>query len=404
MRRWMLATLLFAIAFLAAGCPNRRPERHRPPGQAVVQQGPFEVWSAYDGTLESRNLRPIMSRLGSATIVELAPDGARVREGDVLARFDNVQVERDLVRLERDWKLASAELIALTNARIPLEIRDLETRLADALRQVSEEQQALADYTELLQEALIPEQEVRRQELKLENAERAAASLKRQLALTRQFLHPAAIERAQAVLAAAEQELEAARRQWSNCVVTAPSDGVVAYRSVNVGGEFRPVRVGDMVYRSQPFMALPDMSQLVMRCDVPESDLRLVQPGSLALVQPIAYPGLVMTGEVESVASMAQIVPGRPDGTKYFGVLIRLAGDDERLRSGMTARARIRSYRRETALRLPRAAVRWAGNDAFVRLAAPRADEERRIEVGMANETEVEVLWGLRPGDAVRLP
>jgi len=48
-----------------------------------------------------------MSRFqGSATVVELAPDGAAVPRGAVLVRFDASALRRELLKLERDQALA----------------------------------------------------------------------------------------------------------------------------------------------------------------------------------------------------------------------------------------------------------------------------------------------------------
>ena len=367
-----------------------------------VRPAPFEVWTVYDGSLESRVQKDIMSVMGgSAAVMELAPEGAQVREGDVLVRFDSSQAERDVLKLERDYAAAKAEYESLSKAKLPLELRDLEARLGDARVTRASEARYLEDCRQLRGEMLISEQEVKQQEIKVEAANAQVDNLEFQLDLTRKYLHPSALERAEAAMVAAEQELTLARKQLDNCTVKAPADGMVVYRPVHVGGEYRTVRVGDTLYRNLPFMALPDMSKPLVQCNVPESELSLVRVGSDAQVVPVAYPDLKLRGKVESVGSMAQSVVGRPDWQRYFRVTIGLVESDARLRSGMSVRAHILSYAALDAMAIPRTAVRWENDRPSCEVIRVGRKIRRDLQLGTANEQFFEVLKGLEPGERV---
>ena len=367
-----------------------------------VRPAPFEVWTVYDGSLESRVQKDIMSVMGgSAAVMELAPEGAQVREGDVLVRFDSSQAERDVLKLERDYAAAKAEYESLSKAKLPLELRDLEARLGDARVTRASEARYLEDCRQLRGEMLISEQEVKQQGIKVEAANAQVDNLEFQLDLTRKYLHPSALERAEAAMVAAEQELTLARKQLDNCTVKAPADGMVVYRPVHVGGEYRTVRVGDTLYRNLPFMALPDMSKPLVQCNVPESELSLVRVGSDAQVVPVAYPDLKLRGKVESVGSMAQSVVGRPDWQRYFRVTIGLVESDARLRSGMSVRAHILSYAALDAMAIPRTAVRWENDRPSCEVIRVGRKIRRDLQLGTANEQFFEVLKGLEPGERV---
>jgi HlyD family secretion protein len=371
-------------------------------GISEVTAGPFEVWAVYDGSLESRVQKDIMSFMGgSAAIMELAPEGAAVREGDVLVRFDSSQVERDILKLERDYAAAKAEYEGLSKAKLPLELRDLEVRLGDARVSSESERGYLEDCRQLREEALISEQEVKQQEIKVEAAKAQVENIEFQLDLTKKYLHPSALERAQAAMTSAEQELNIAKQQLQNCSVKAPADGMVVYRPVHVGGEYRTVRVGDTLYRNLPFMALPDMSRPVVQCNVPESELSLVRIGSEVRVVPVAYSDLKLAGHVESVGSMAQSVVGRPDWQRYFRVTIGISDSDARLRAGMSVRAYILSYSSSNSLAVPRTAVHWENEKAMCEVVRGGRRDRRELQLGMANEQYFEVLKGLEPGERI---
>ena len=370
-----------------------------------VTRGPMEVWSVYDGTLESRDVKEIMFLSGGpAAIVELAPEGARVKRGDLLVRFDSAQIESDILKFDRDAALARADLESLENAKIPLEIRELEVNHASAQSEYESEQQYLEDSRKLLEEGLISEQEVRQQEVKVAAAKAQMERLDLQLDLTRKFLHPSALERARATLASAEQELRVAREELTNSSVVAPVDGMLVYKPVRVGAEYRTVRVGDTIYHNQAFLALPDMAAPVVQCDVPESELSRVSVGAAAMIVPAAYPQMQLAGLVESIGSMAQSLVGRPGWQKYFRVTIKVQESDERLRAGMTVRAGILAFSSEEALRLPRRAVQWDGETAWCEVIRGASRQRREVKLGQANDQYFEVLEGLEAGERVALP
>ena len=401
-RRIVIPLSLFSILVLILLGSGTFRASDRELGIAEVKAGPFDVWTVYDGSLESRVQKDIMSFMGgSAAIMELAPEGTTVREGDVLVRFDSSQVERELLKLERDYAAAKAEHESLFKAKLPLELRDLEARLGDARVTRESESQYLIDCRQLREEALISEQEVKQQEIKVGAAQTQVENLEFQLDLTRKYLHPSALERAQAAMTSAEQELSLTKQQLQNCSVRAPADGMVVYRPVHVGGEYRTVRVGDTLYRNLPFMALPDMSKPVVQCNVPESELSLVRVGSEVQVVPVAYTDLKLAGKVESVGSMAQSVVGRPEWQRYFRVTIGLADGDERLRAGMSVRAYILSYSSSNSLAVPRTAVQWENETATCEVIRGSRKDRRELQLGMANEQYFEVLKGLEPGERV---
>lgn len=390
---------IIAVALLSAcGRSSDLTETH------TVGIGPLQVWTVYPGKLEARRVEIIMSKFqGTATIVELAPEGISVQAGDLLVRFDSSQVERDLLKLQRDFQLAQSDLERLEKGEQPLELRELEAQRLEAQSNYEAERQYLEDLRALLEEELVSEQEIEQQKLKVEQLRATLDKLDQRIALTRDFLHPAARARARATMAAAEQELILAQRQLENCTVFAPSAGTVVYRPLHVGGEFRTVRVGDSLYRNQPFMSIPDMQDLVIDILIPEAELARVETGHEVLVTPLSYPSLKLRGRVEAVGSMATTAMERPGWQRYFRALIGLRESDPRLRSGMSVQAEVLSYSNDQAVLVPRAFVRMENNEPVV-FPAARGAAPRRVKLGWADLRHFEVLDGLAPGDKIRKP
>lgn len=399
-RCWARAACVTLL--ILSGC--RRPPT--PEGSEVpVTRGTLTVWTPCDGTLEARRVETLMSRFqGRATIVDLVPEGAQVRQGDVLVRLDASQLENDLVKLQGEFARTSAELDALENATIPLEKQDLDAQIMDLKGQADAERQILADTRELVDRKLISRHEIEQQEAKVAGLSAKAAQLAQHKVLAESYLHPAKLLQARAAVEAVRQQILLAQQQLSNCVITAPSSGLTVYPPIHVGSEFRSVRIGDTLYPNQPFLCIPDMDEFTVPCFIPESDLARVQPGMTARVAPLAYADALLEATVESVGVMAQSQPGAPAWQKYFRVVIRVEGHDPRLRPGMSTHVEVCSCNRKDTLLIPRVALTWNQGNASCQVRTPQGLESRTLKLGWGDDTAFEVLSGVVAGDLVSLP
>jgi multidrug resistance efflux pump len=369
---------------------------------ANVTRGEFAVRSVYNGKLEARNVVTITSTFeGMATVVDLASEGAEVGPGDVLVRFDSASLERELVKLEKEHALAKSELTALKQAKLPLELRGLELALIEVRGTLKAERQYLSDSVDLQKDGLISDQEVKQQELKVKGLESKHDKLKLEYQLTKEYLQPSALEAARTKLLSASQALALARRQLENTVIVAPSSGVVVYKPLNISGEYRTVRVGDNIYRNQQFIVLPDMRDLVVHCDIPESELSRVTLGGEVFVRPLAYADLTLPGTVLSIGSVAQSLPQRPAWQKFFHVVIEVDEFDPRLRPGMSVTAHVLSFYKPDVTLIPRRAVSWDAGRALSKVVVGRSYVTRELTLGMANDMYYEVISGVESGDKV---
>jgi multidrug resistance efflux pump len=367
-----------------------------------ARKEPFSVWASYQGQLESNAVSTIMSGFhGTATIVHIALEGERVSKGDVLVRFDSSALERELVKLERDVTLARLELNGLEKAELPLELKNIEVELTKVRLDHETEAQYLAESIKLAREGLVSDQEVKKQKLKVDEITAELDTLVMQKHLTEEYLHPSKIEKARATLDSAEQEYELTRQQLEESIIRAPMNGVTSYRPINVGGEFRVVRIGDTVYPNQPFMVIPNINDLVIRIEIPENELSRVQEGNKVLVYPVAFPRLKLNGVVRSVGAVAQSSPLHPAWQKYFRATIDLEDINPRLRPGMGVTANIFSYSNKDATVIPRATVSWENGQPFAEVVNGSKVEKRLLELGMSNNELFEVVAGVSPGDGL---
>lgn len=369
---------------------------------ARIERGNLEVWSTYLGAIESQNVRNIVAEIrGSAALTEIIPDGTSVTQGTPVAKFDASQWEDNLLDAKKDLELATADHSSLVNAKIPLEMQELRTKLMAAEQKLKDEEQALIDTRELRSEDLVPEFEVKQLELKVSNAKAEIDGLNKTIELTRDYLHPAAIQRAEASLISASNAYINTKSKLEDSIIRAPCDGIAVHKPTNISGDFRSARVGDTVWRSQVFMTISDMNDLIARCDVPEPELTRITVGAEAVVQPIAYPDVELQGTVLTVGSMAQHLPGQPEGAKFFEIVVKIDPGHSGLRSDMSAQVRILSYKRQDVLLIPRTAVWWEDGKSYCYVARFGKQQKKLIKLGVSDNSHFEVLDGLEPGQKV---
>lgn len=403
---------LFRVVFISCAAAlsltftmgsTKQPVEHSEP-TTTIRRGAIIEQTVYRGRVEARQEVTVVSKFkGFATVTALTPEGSQVRRGDILARFDASELEREILKLEEDFALANSELDSLLNAIIPMELGELEMDMRKFSDAVAAEKQFLSDSKALALENIVSSMEVEQQRAKVAQLEDEFAGIHQKMNLTKNYLHPARVMRAEARLAAAKQALELAQTQLENTTVIAPAGGLLVYKPLHLAGEYRTLRVGDTLHANQPFMVIPNMDDLVLRTLVPESELSRIRAGQSAAMIPSAFPDLQMRGVVDQVGAIAESMPGKPAWQRYFSVQISIDGRDPRLRPGMSVIAHVVAQQRSDALLVPRRAVTWRSDTAFVRVGEAAQFHEREVTLGAANDTDYEIIAGLAEGERVAL-
>jgi len=216
----------------------------------------------------------------------------------------------------------------------------------------------------------------------------AQARARRSLALEREGLLAASeADSTRASLAVAEARAEAARTKLSFTRITAPVDGVVTARRVEVGNLAAP-RNG--------LLDIAAGAGLVLRVPVSELDVVHLNPGDAATVRVDALPELALQ------ARITRVFPGAEGVSRQVTVELALPDAPATVRPGFLARARLVLQRRPDALLVPDAVVqRGSELPFFVWVLEGDLARVRRIEPGERADGQVVVRSGLAAGDEV---
>lgn len=404
----MTARLPAAVLLSVLVLSSCRPAASDPdaPRWVPAERADIRQTVPFQGELEARNMLQIaVGFQGSAVLTELVPEGARVAEGDILARFDASQIEQDLARQESECVRTRQELESLEKAELPLERLDLETQRADLEAELQAETAFLETARGLAERGLMSGTEIALEEEKLEALRTKAERAGTRLRLTADHLHAARLAKARAAVEAAERQRDFTARQLALCEIRAPAAGTVSHVPLPVGGEYRTVHVGDTLFRNQVFLCIPQDASFVVRGYVEESALPSIIPGAPATATPAAFPDLRLSGHVESVGAMARSRPGQPAWRKYFPVAIALDPLPRDLPTGLSVHAEITAGEASGVLCIPRAALEARdGRFVVVRRSRGGAPETAEVEIGWTDAGRAEVRSGLLEGDLVQCP
>ncbi|MEO6028736.1 MAG: efflux RND transporter periplasmic adaptor subunit [Candidatus Binatia bacterium] len=208
----------------------------------------------------------------------------------------------------------------------------------------------------------------------------------------------------QAQVQQAEAQLEEARVNLGYTDIVSPVDGVVVSRAVDVGQT-----VAASFQTPTLFVIAEDLTKMQVNANVSEADIGEVREGQSATFTVDAFPERSFSGTVSQVRNS----PLNVQNVITYDVVIDAANADLALRPGMTANVDVVTGRREQALRVPTAALRFrppsqdgdavaAPSGAAVWRLTNSQPEPIAVTPGLADDSYTEVqAAALHEGDAV---
>src|SRR5438034_23201 len=183
------------------------------------------------------------------------------------------------------------------------------------------------------------------------NADRARALQADKLSAKAEFEKAMAdLHQAEAAVKISEGALKKADVDLARCKIYAPIDGIVISRNVNVGQTVAASLSAPIL-----FLIANDLSKMQIETDVAEADIGMVRMGQDVEFTVDAFPGQTFRGKVTQVRNAPKIEVG----VVTYVTIIELTNPEMKLKPGMTANVSIIVARRDNALKIPSAALRF---------------------------------------------
>ncbi|HHS13168.1 MAG TPA: HlyD family efflux transporter periplasmic adaptor subunit [bacterium] len=314
---------------------------------ARVQEGPFEVTLVESGEIRAVNQQMVTAPMTWSTtlqIVELIPEGTRVKKGDPLIHFDvaDIETQLDLARDRLTTLHADLQKLEAEQSRVMM---NLENQLK--LAEYSYEQAVLR--LEMRQF----ESEARKEEarLSLKQAEIDLARINKQLE-SQVIINNSQRMKLEMSIRQAENRVRDFKERLEEFTLRAPNDGMVVYQEVGSFNSRERLKMGYTANPREDLIAIPDLSKMQIKLHINEVDRPRVVPGQRVRFAMEAYPDAQFTGTVREVSRLAELIDFEAR-LKGFSVYIDVDQSDPRLKPGMTAQACIILESFENVLTIP---------------------------------------------------
>jgi membrane fusion protein, heavy metal efflux system len=335
----------------------------------LVREVVFRSEHRTDGkiAIDDDQTTPVFSPFSGRVTRILAKPGDDVDEGAPLfaiEAFEFVEAQKDLVTAAANLEAARARLKLAESA-------------AESLRQ--------ADQTKSPDET-----DRRRAELETAEAQAGFAGAAAALEAVRARLR---------IFGKTDKEIDALQANpngqaiKAETIITAPVPGTVTDRDVAIG---QYVKSLGTAAQPKPQFTIADLSSLLLVANVRESAAPLIKKGQTLEVHVPAYPGRTFRAKVNFIA------PSLDPTTHRLQVQAEVENPDGALKPEMFAEFSVITGDEEKALAAPQNAVVYEGE--FARVWVARGDkllELRQIRTGRTSGDLIEVIGGLKEGDAV---
>ncbi len=323
--KWFLIVVVLAAAAGLAAFMLRRGDKVQY-FTAKVERGDIRDVVEATGTINAVTSVQVGSQVSGAISQLYADFNSHVKKGQVIARIEPSLFQGALLQARADLENARANLAA-SNA-------NLEKAKASAYQMQQDYQRTVG----LTKEGVMSQQQL---DLAKANADSATAQVS---------AAQASVTQAAAQVKQKQAAVEVAETNLGHTVITAPIDGTVVARSVDVGQT-----VAASLQAPTLFTIAQDLTKMQVYAATDESDVGNIKTGQEVTFKVDAFPKDTFHGKVVQVRMNATTV----QNVVTYNTIIEFDNPQTKLFPGMTAYVTIPVATAENVLKVPNGAMRF---------------------------------------------
>jgi HlyD family secretion protein len=372
-----------------AASPQSRAERATSVYTVTVQRGVIRDQLLGTGDILADARVEVFPQVEGHLRALRVEEGDQVQAGQVIAQIVDDHLQAEVARAMAQVDALRAEWAEMQAGARPEEIAQSVDRVEHSRAELENMEWMLQRTRTMVERGVQSTQEMEEATRKVIQARAAHSIAQKQLQLLRAGARPEERQGLQARLRVAQEALQLAKVKLQHATITAPMDGVVGRRHVDLGAY--------LTTTNTPIVTIVAMDTLKIRLPISERDIGRVRPGLHAQLRVDAYPEEVFTGQVQRLSPLI-------DPTSRSGeVEISVANPAHRLKPGMFAKVALILEQRQDVVVIPRDALRLGAQGAAVFVVQDGVAHLRRVATGLQTDTEVEILDALAPGTEIVL-
>jgi len=401
-RRWILAA---GVAVLLAGGIALWRTHATPAAPAYtaakVRRGNIAKTINATGTLQAVTTVQVGTEVSGTVSALFADYNSQVKKGQVIAKIDPSQFQAQLAQAQATYMSTQASIQAAQNNVLAGDA-SVQAAQANVEHADAAAQDAQAAFNRV--SAMVAAQVEARMDLQTSQAALTEANAAKQQAVAQLNQAKAQaqavrsqVAQAQAQSAQAKAAVELAQVNVDHTVITAPIDGVVVARNVDVGQT-----VAASLQAPTVFLIANDLTRMQVLANIDEADVGQVGPDSKVTFTVDAYPNDVFRGDIAQV----RLAPQTVQNVVTYTAVINVSNPDLKLKPGMTANVTVVAAQRNGVLAVPNGALRFRknGNTPTVWKIQGAQLTPVAVQLGMTDGVRTEITGGdLKEGDAVAM-
>jgi multidrug efflux pump subunit AcrA (membrane-fusion protein) len=313
--------------------------------------------------------------------------GQKVKQGQLLAVLENRDLSAAAMDNRGAYDQAEATYNTDLNATIPEESQKAELDAQTTRQELDAAQKLYDSRLNLFNQGALPRKDLDSAAVALAQAKSAYDTAKKHLDSLNAVGKQAAIKSAGGQLTSAKGKLLASQAQLSYSEIRSPIDGVVTDR---------PLYPGEMASTSSPLLTVMNLSKVIAKAHIPQSDAALLRKGDKAT---ITAPGL----EKGMPGAVTVVSPALDPNSTTVEIWVEAANPEQQLRPGVTAQISMTAQTIHNALVVPPAALLNASGDKaqVMVIDGQSIAHSRDVELGIQTPDETQIVSGLEPGEQV---
>ena len=278
------------------------------------------------GTLQAVTTVQVGSQV-SGNIAWLGADfNSIVKKNQVIARLDPSLFEAQLEQSKANLSQAQAN-----HTKALSDLERTKVALVDAQTKNNRAK-------ELAARNLLPQSDLDAAKIAVDTAQAQLAS------------QQATVKQTEAATTQSQASLNQNQVNLDHTIITAPIDGIITQRSVDVGQT-----VAASMQAPTLFIIAADLTKLQVNASIDEADVGRIRPGQHVTFRVDAYAGETFEGTVSQIRLQPVVV----QNVTTYGTVIDVPNEQMKLRPGMTANVKVEIAKRTDATRIPNAALRF---------------------------------------------
>jgi HlyD family secretion protein len=383
-----LLTLSIALALLAACSDKTKEAEPAVPVQIVqVERTTLQQKVSAEAVLFPIAQSAIVPKISAPVQKFLVNRGSHVHKGQLLAVLEN----RDLAAAAQENKgaytQAEATYAITTAADLPQQMQKAELDTQAAKQALDAQQKIYDSRQQLFREGALPRKELDQSSVDLTNARNQYEIAQRHLDSLKGMGEAQLSKSAQGQLESAKGKFQGAEAQLQYSEIRSPISGVITDR---------PLYPGEMAAAGTPLLTIMDISQVVARAHIPQTEAVLLKRGDNAT---LSAPGL----DQPIAGKLVLVSPALDPSSTTVEIWVQCKNPKELLRPGTSAQITMVARTVPDALAIPAASLLTAqdGTTSVMVAGNDSKAHQQTVKAGFHDEDKVQILEGLQAGQKI---